>query len=57
MGLDLRLFMADWEQLSVFPVEGRIDALDDSAWPPELDDDRWPEWAGGWRWPPGPGPA
>ncbi|KOU14102.1 hypothetical protein ADK52_37140 [Streptomyces sp. WM6372] len=53
MGLDLTLFMADWEYLSAVPVENRVQALDDAAWSPELDD----EYQGGgrpdgWLWPP-----
>ncbi|MFI5633355.1 hypothetical protein ACIA8E_29005 [Streptomyces sp. NPDC051664] len=53
MGLDLTLFMADWEQLSAIPDENRAQALDDTTWPPELDDEyqRY-GLAGGWLWPP-----
>lgn len=48
MGLDLTLFMADWQRLGAFPVGGRIDALDDAVGPsgPRC---------GGWRWPAEPG--
>lgn len=58
MGLDLTLFMADWEQLSAIPVENRVQALDDTTWPPELDDEyqRY-GLAGGWLWPPNQGSA
>ncbi|MFD7628525.1 hypothetical protein ACFV7Q_21205 [Streptomyces sp. NPDC059851] len=58
MGLDLSLFMADWERLCRFPVEDRIEALHDTTWPPELDDGHLRyERAGGWQWPPVPGVA
>ncbi|MFH7594510.1 hypothetical protein WDV06_05310 [Streptomyces racemochromogenes] len=53
MGLDLTLFMADWERLGAFPVEGRIDALDDTVWPPGDDEGLRCGRSGGWRWPPG----
>lgn len=51
MGLDLTLFMADWERLSAIPVENRVQALDDTTWSPELDDEylRYGP-AGGWLW-------
>ncbi|GAA3084819.1 hypothetical protein GCM10010449_05750 [Streptomyces rectiviolaceus] len=59
MGLDLTLFMADWQQLSAIPVEHRIKALDDTTWPPELDDEYQCRYGltGGWLWPPDPGSA
>ncbi|MFG3530133.1 hypothetical protein ACGF8B_25830 [Streptomyces sp. NPDC047917] len=53
MGLDITLFMADWEKLSTIPVENRVRALDDTTWPPEVDG--YPQrngLAGGWLWPP-----
>ncbi|MEV5139967.1 hypothetical protein AB0K71_30800 [Streptomyces syringium] len=55
MGLDLTLFMTDWERLSAIPVENRVQALDDTTWSPELDDEylRYGP-AGGWLWPPDP---
>ncbi|MGW1658036.1 hypothetical protein [Streptomyces atratus] len=54
MGLDITLFMADWEKLSAIPVENRIRALDDTTWPP-VHDGKYPQrygLAGGWLWPP-----
>ncbi|MER7342763.1 hypothetical protein ABT403_33680 [Streptomyces sp. NPDC000075] len=48
MGVDLTLFMADWERLGSFPVEDRTRALDEAMWPP--DDDGRP----GWQFPAGP---
>ncbi|MEV6734382.1 hypothetical protein [Streptomyces sp. NPDC051364] len=59
MGLDLTLFMADWEQLGAIPVENRIEALGDMAWPWELDDACHLRYgrARGWLWPPDPGSA
>ncbi|WP_409054895.1 hypothetical protein [Streptomyces sp. SYP-A7185] len=51
MGLDLTLFMADWEQLSTTAVEHRIQALHDTTWPRELDDEYQRYAAGGWLWP------
>ncbi|MFD8143984.1 hypothetical protein [Streptomyces sp. NPDC059708] len=53
MGLDLTLFMADWERLRAFPVEDRIEALDEAMWPPD-DDGRLCGRGQGWQWPPGP---
>ncbi|MET9519511.1 hypothetical protein [Streptomyces sp. NPDC002994] len=54
MGLDLSLFMADWEHLSGTPVENRVQALDDATWPTEFYDDyqRHGPAGGGWLWPP-----
>ncbi|MCX4545796.1 hypothetical protein [Streptomyces sp. NBC_01565] len=47
MGLNLTLFMADWERLGAIPVEKRVDAL----WPPESDDAYGSGGRiGGWRW-------
>ncbi|MGW7172153.1 hypothetical protein [Streptomyces xanthophaeus] len=58
MGLDLMLFMVDWEYLSAAPVENRLQVLDDAAWSPELDDAyQGGARAGGWQWPPDPGSA
>ncbi|GAA2091089.1 hypothetical protein GCM10009801_56530 [Streptomyces albiaxialis] len=65
MGLDLTLFMADWDRLRTFPVEDRVDALEDAVWPPGRDIELFEERAGkdGWLWPPddgdgdGDGPA
>ncbi|THA50124.1 hypothetical protein [Streptomyces sp. A1136] len=55
MGVDLTLFMADWERLVAFPVQRRIDALDDTVWPSGGDQSlRWGR-GGGWRWPPDQG--
>ncbi len=54
MGLDLTLFMADWERLGAFPVEDRIDALDDTVRPPGDESLRCGR-SRGWRWPPDPG--
>ncbi|MFJ6940656.1 hypothetical protein [Streptomyces sp. NPDC101132] len=53
MGMDLSLFMADWERLGRLAVDDRARALEDAVWPPERDDayDRYPV-AGGWIWPP-----
>lgn len=58
MGLDLTLFMADWKHLGAIPVERRVEALEDMAWPPELDDEylRYGS-AGGWIRPPDRGSA
>ncbi|WP_326763796.1 hypothetical protein OG978_03830 [Streptomyces sp. NBC_01591] len=54
MGLDLTLFMADWKQLSAIPVDNRVQALDDTTWPPGVDDEYLQRYglAGGWLWPP-----
>ncbi|MBP2400702.1 hypothetical protein [Streptomyces syringium] len=58
MGLNLTLFMADWEQLRAVPVENRVQALGDTTWSPEFDDEylRY-GLVGGWLWPPDPGAA
>ncbi|GGV68404.1 hypothetical protein GCM10010277_77670 [Streptomyces longisporoflavus] len=52
MGLDLTLFMADWEQLSAIAVESRVRALDDTTWPREFGNEYQRSGAGGWLWPP-----
>ena len=53
MGLDLTLFIADWERLSAIPVANRVEALDDTTWPPDVDDgDQRYQLAGGLLWPP-----
>lgn len=59
MGLDLTVLMADWERLREFPVEDRIEALDDAIWPTGLDDDHDATYGAGDGWvrPPEQGPA
>lgn len=58
MGLNLTLYVADWEQLRTVPVEDRIGALDDAVRPPGLCDEYLREdLSGGWVRPPAPGPA
>jgi hypothetical protein len=53
MGLDLTLFMADWERLGAVPADMRSEALTDATLPPELDfDDVRFTLHGGWLWPP-----
>ncbi|MCX5378480.1 hypothetical protein [Streptomyces sp. NBC_00091] len=57
MGLDLTLFMTDWEHLRAIPVDKRIEALDD-IWSSEFDEEyRRGRSAGGWLWPADQGSA
>lgn len=59
MGMDLTLFMVDWERLGAVPVEDRIGLLEDMAWPwgPEEPYDLGRGRADGRLRPPGPEPA
>ncbi|MGW6650752.1 hypothetical protein ACWGA4_13155 [Streptomyces rubiginosohelvolus] len=59
MGMDLTLFMADWERLGAVPVDDRIGLLDDMAWLWGPGESCGPGRgrADGWLWPPGLEPA
>ncbi|MFD8823260.1 hypothetical protein ACFV1C_12985 [Streptomyces sp. NPDC059605] len=53
MGLDITLFMADWERLGAVPAADRADALEDAVCALDHNDDyRGNELSGDWLWPP-----